>query len=298
VYPGGNAFYVHEEISDKLMELGVDPDLQVLENIFWPFVDPMIRHALRGFKNRERSKRTVPRMTNQEQEFIRTQVHQIDKRRLNYLRLGHLDQSQLTRLPEKFYRSLAYKARDELEQWFMTQERDLSPREYSSYVYSFLNLRRHFYEIFAGSMPQGLDIDKLDQAFLEDICELNRDSSFWCDEEQTHFLHPYLIRYVIMYFDYSFAPSSFLQDKINDYIFKRQYQSYKQSRQGKKGTTNKEIKRIFGANEDELLAMSRAELIRRYRKLAHTLHPDKGGDHEAFIELTEVYKILLRRKRS
>jgi hypothetical protein len=298
VYPGGNAFYVHEEIRDKLSNQGVTPDHETLDDIFWPFVDPGIRHALRGFQDRRRAKRRMPGMTWQEEDFIRKRVHLVDKRRLNYLRLGYVDQTRLNRVPEKFYRCLAYKSRDELEQWFIRLEMDLSPGEYSTYVYSFLNLRRHFYEIFAGKMPQGLDRDMLDRVFVQDICELNSDPAFWGDEERSSSLHPYLVRYAIMFFDHPFAPSTFLQDMLNEYISRRQHRTSRRTRRKKAAASDEEAGRIFGVDKEEIRSMSRAELISRYRKLAQKLHPDKGGNHEEFIRLTEVYKVLLRRKRT
>ena len=43
--------------------------------------------------------------------------------------------------------------------------------------------------------------------------------------------------------------------------------------------------------------MSREQLTRLYRKKAMDLHPDRGGDHDLFIELTEVYESLQRMKK-
>ena len=166
-YPGGNSFYIQEEIIDQLNDLGLDPGLQELEAVFWPFVDPEIRHALRGFQGRAQYKKMKTGLSDAEYEFIRNRLHLVDKRRLNYLRLGYIDQTQLHRVSDKLYQPLVYKSRDELEQWFIRQEMDLSPREYSTYVYSFLNLRRHFYEIFAGKMPQALDQEKMDRVFMQ-----------------------------------------------------------------------------------------------------------------------------------
>jgi curved DNA-binding protein CbpA len=42
--------------------------------------------------------------------------------------------------------------------------------------------------------------------------------------------------------------------------------------------------------------MTREQQNRLYRKKAMKLHPDGGGDHELFIELTEIYNELLRTK--
>jgi curved DNA-binding protein CbpA len=42
--------------------------------------------------------------------------------------------------------------------------------------------------------------------------------------------------------------------------------------------------------------MSRRELIRLYRRKAQELHPDKGGDQDQFVRLTEAYQDLIKRK--
>jgi curved DNA-binding protein CbpA len=39
--------------------------------------------------------------------------------------------------------------------------------------------------------------------------------------------------------------------------------------------------------------MSKKELTRLYRKKAKDLHPDTGGDHQTFVELSEAYEKLL-----
>jgi hypothetical protein len=49
--------------------------------------------------------------------------------------------------------------------------------------------------------------------------------------------------------------------------------------------------------KDVLQTMSRRSLARLYRRKAQALHPDKGGNHEAFIRLTEGYRELVRRKK-
>jgi curved DNA-binding protein CbpA len=43
--------------------------------------------------------------------------------------------------------------------------------------------------------------------------------------------------------------------------------------------------------------MSRKELVRIFRRRAQEFHPDKGGDPEKFVELTEAYHMLLSTKK-
>jgi DnaJ-class molecular chaperone len=58
----------------------------------------------------------------------------------------------------------------------------------------------------------------------------------------------------------------------------------------------REVTTVFGVSQSKLSAMSRSALTRLYRKKAQQMHPDKGGDHEQFIELTTAYNELLRSK--
>jgi len=43
--------------------------------------------------------------------------------------------------------------------------------------------------------------------------------------------------------------------------------------------------------------MSRKDFARLYRLKAMELHPDKGGDHDEFVKLTEAYHALLKTKK-
>jgi predicted 2-oxoglutarate/Fe(II)-dependent dioxygenase YbiX len=53
---------------------------------------------------------------------------------------------------------------------------------------------------------------------------------------------------------------------------------------------------IFGKTKEALKEISRKDLARLYRQKAQELHPDKGGDHDKFVRLTEAYHELLRTK--
>ena len=57
-----------------------------------------------------------------------------------------------------------------------------------------------------------------------------------------------------------------------------------------------ESARLFGVTTDALKKMDSRTLTRRYRKLAQTHHPDKGGDQQAFVKLNAAYHKLLKRK--
>ena len=53
VYPGGNSFYIHESIEERLNALNVNPEPHEMEDMFWRFLDPEIQRALETFRNRQ-----------------------------------------------------------------------------------------------------------------------------------------------------------------------------------------------------------------------------------------------------
>ena len=59
----------------------------------------------------------------------------------------------------------------------------------------------------------------------------------------------------------------------------------------------KEAGTILGISGAKLKQMSRQELVRLYRRKAQELHPDKGGDHDKFVSLTEAYHELIKTKK-
>jgi curved DNA-binding protein CbpA len=54
---------------------------------------------------------------------------------------------------------------------------------------------------------------------------------------------------------------------------------------------------VFGLTTREFAAMDKREITKIFRKKALETHPDKGGDHDAFVRVIEAYKTLLKRKR-
>ena len=107
-------------------------------------------------------------------------------------------------------------------------------------------------------------------------------------------LHDYLVRYVLMYFDYDYAPGSFLEDYLRQFINSRR--DYRPPFKNPAVALRK-ASRIFAESKETLKNMSREDLARLYRRKAQELHPDKGGDHDRFVALTEAYHALLRTKK-
>lgn len=293
-YPGGSSFYLDEALVETVRQRAEGFRYEELEDILWPFVDPAIQRSLRGFRHRSRAGKGTSRIGPQEETVVNKYIHRIDKQRLNYLRPGKLDQTRLGQVPAKLYRPLLYKSRDELEQYFIWLEQDLRPSELALYCYSFFNLRRFFYEIHAGKMPQALDQDKLDRLFVQELCSLNADTCFWGETTSRADLHPYLIRYAIMFFDSSFGPSTYLEDILLDFIARRRFH---RAPPRKQSMPKEEMASIFQLSQHELRKLSTKELTRLYRKLAKRHHPDQGGDHERFIQLNQAYVQLMKSKK-
>ena len=292
IYPGGNAFYIDPVIEDHLDELCVIFQDSDLEDIFWRFLDPDFQRVLEHFRHREALLRKS-RKSREKPAKAESPVHVFDKRRLHYLKFGRMEQGYLWRVPEKMFNVLRNKSRDEIEQLFLDMERQLNPREYKAYNYVIFNINQFFNESFAKKRPQYLKQSDVDDHFIEEICRLNRDLAFWAGMQTGSRLHEYLVRYILMYFDYDFASRSWMEDYIHNYInSRRDYQSpFKTG-----SVTLDEASSIFGETKDALKTMRRQELVRIFRRRAQELHPDKGGDQEKFVELNHAYHMLLRTK--
>ena len=293
IYPGGNSFYIDQDVEDRLAEMGSKADPDEIEDIFWPFVHPEIRRVLEPFRDREKRHQAYRREKRPENR-IDAQFHNFDKRRMHYLRFGQMDQQDIGRLPLKFFRILHNKSRDEIEQTLINMETVLSPREYKTYTYVVFDLQQFFYESYAKNTPQSLNPDKVDAYFIEQICRLNTDCSFWAGMKTGDRLHNYLVRYVLMYFDHDFASRSFMEDYIRQFINgHRDHHAPHQTG----AITLKKASAAFGEPKDVLKKMSRKEFARLYRLKAQKLHPDKGGDPDDFVNLTDAYHALLKTKK-
>jgi hypothetical protein len=293
IYPGGNAFYVDSAIEECLAHLGVTCRGNDLEDIFWCFLKPDIQHALRYFRNRENRSRERPNPKGKPKK-TEPPAHIFDRRRLHYLKFGRMEQGYLWRVPEKFFSILRNKSRDEIEQQFMNMERQLHPREYKAYAYVIFDIQKFFSESFADKKPQYLRQSDVDGHFVGQICWLNQDRTFWAGMQTGSSLHEYLVRYVVMYFDHDFAPGFRAADYIRDFINSRR--DYHPPLAAAEATLQ-EASSIFSESKAVLKQMSRRQLVSLFRRRAQALHPDKGGDQEKFVRLTQAYQMLLKTKK-
>ncbi len=291
VYPGGSSFYIDDHLFDQLARAGFSFDYDEIEPFFFPFLDPYIKNRVEPFLYRNANRRWK-RMDNATRTRILGQTHVFDRRRIFFLRFGQTDLRELDRSPA-LYKILLDKSRDELEQLILEREQDLRPQEYKRYIFAIFDLQKHFKEACARTMPHALDAELLDECFLKELCSLDSDASFWQGMDRSNTLVSYMVRYVIMFFDYSFPSGQSWEEFVRSHLGSgRQSDSIRGSRR----MSMREVTTVFGVGQSRLAAMNKAELSRLYRKLAQSLHPDKGGDHEEFIELTTAYNELLRTK--
>ena len=285
IYPGGRGYYYDEVVEDTLSQFGLHPDQDELDHIFWEFLDPEIKRVIRGFQRYSSKYKT---------DSLKTypQVHLFDKRRIHYLKFAQMDQRNLSKLPLKLFKVLHGKSRDEIEQYFLVQELILRSNELRTYVYTIFDLQRFFHEVVATQKPQALKQTKMDEFFINAVCQLNDDKEFWAGMAMSDRLRDYLVKYVIMYFDNEFPQYSLFQHYLHEFI--NRHRTY---RPPKKVRLNmEEAGRLFETSWKKLKQMDLNSLNKLYRKMALKHHPDKGGSHETFVKLTKYYQGLLQKK--
>jgi hypothetical protein len=291
LYGDNRTFVIDDWVTNTLFEKGVEVDPFDLEELFYPFVDPEELSRINAFADRTKH-RQWKSPSKEMRKKILDETHPFDRRRAHFLRFGQTDQRQMLR-SVSLYRMLLDKSRDEIEQELLHQEMALRPDEYKMYIYTIFNLQAFFTQSFALNMPEALDIDKMDVHFLDQLCEVDSDDSFWTGFAKGDALHEYLVRYVIMYFDYSFASRSGWEQYIRNFMdSRRRFEPPQSSRR----MSMREAATVFGVSRAELSEMDLKELKRLFRKKARELHPDKGGEHEAFVELAAAYKEFSRIK--
>ncbi|MBU0673726.1 MAG: hypothetical protein KJ950_03685 [Proteobacteria bacterium] len=290
-YPGGYAVIVDPEVESQIHSINPLMNLDELEELLDPFINPEIRNRAELFRHRYRTNPS-PKLTPAEIERI-GKIHLFDKRRLLYLRNGSLDQNAMTRTPGKLFRPLLDKSRDEIEQYLLRQESALEPEEYRQYAFVVFNVQRSFSEISARVMPAALDQKKMADRFEEAFCEIRNDATYAFGLKETDLI-TYLSRYVVMFYDHQFPEISHADDFIQRFMNNhRQFHFPSRNRD----ETYERAAEIFGEERQNLEKMSHRELKRLYRKFAHAHHPDKGGNQEDFVETTELYQTIIKGKK-
>ena len=285
IYLGGHGYYYDEAIEETLAQFGLYPDQDELDHIFWDFLNPEIKRVIEGFdRSFGKSKTDSPEPY--------PSIHIFDKRRIHYLRFAQVDQRNLSKMPLKLFKVLHGKSRDEIEQYFLVEERILQPNELRTYVYTIFDLQRFFLDAIAAQRPHDLNQIKMDEFFVDAVCKLDEDKNFWAGMDMSDRLRDYLIKYVIMYFDNEFLRPSLFQDYLNEFMNRhRTYLPPKKVR-----VNMEEAARLFETSWENLKQMDLKCFNRLYRKMALKYHPDKGGDPDTFVRLTKYYHGLLRKK--
>lgn len=285
IYPGGNAYYFDEVIEDALRLNGLHPTQDELDNIFWEFLDPEIQRVINGFQRSSIKSSAHSNKTNRP-------MHLFDKRRIHYLKFATPDQRRLHALPVKFFKELHGKSRDEIEQYFIVQERILNSRELKTYVHTIFDLQQFSNQNVSAKNISYLNQAGMDEFFIDTICRLNDDKKFWAGMETSNGLHDYLIKYVVMYFDHDFPGHSPFQEYLND--FRNRHRNYTPPK--KVRIKIEDAARLFETSWDRLKQMDVRSFNQLYRKLALKHHPDQGGKQETFVQLTQIYEGLLKKK--
>jgi len=291
VYPGGNSFYFHELLTEALFVQGVTGVDRKLEKILLPFLQPDIRRIVTQMTRLSRRRRVA--FNGRAMAQAQAGLHLFDRRRFWLLRFGRMDRTEVLMRSHRFLNALLDKSRDEIEYYFQDMEARLRTREKKGYVYQSLDLARRFPGETARLFPLGLDQDQLDQAFIEDICRLAGDPDFIDFPEPGGPLSPYLVRYVVMWFDYEFGerpPQARIMEE-----FVRGRRAFRPP-PPPIGPDLAGACRVFAISIQEWRDLNRNQIGALYRRLALTRHPDQGGDPETFMELNSAYERLIQDK--
>jgi hypothetical protein len=295
IYPGDNACYFHEDVYDQLSEKGVTFEEDDLEKLFCPFLRYETRRVIEGFTHRGSSDKKHISIKEACRRCETEKFHMFDMRRIHYLRFGQLDQSKIFRAPKKIYRSLLDKSRDEIEQLFLRMENVLDADEKKSYTYVVFNVPDHFAGKLARNFPQALSQDKVDNLFLDEVCRLHADETFWAGMLRSDILQENLVRYVCWFFDNDYAQSRYLDQLVYDWMARRRDFNPPKA---KPSMVLSEALSVLGLTQKELSGLTVKSLTRHYRQMARKFHPDTGGGHNRFIKLNQAFEGLLRKVRA
>lgn len=282
--------YFNSDLESKVAQWTDGDATEILEDLLWDFLPQEAQERLSYF--RYRGKASVRPLSQTEKQAIAASVHIFDRRRLYYLRYGAVDQSRIFRLDAKLYRPLLHKSRDEIEYYFMALEQVLKPHELKTYVFTIFNLQRYFSHTYSATRPEALDQQDISDHFVDDLCTLNDDLSFWPHYLDTGALKNHLQRYLIMFFDHGYDKRSRFDDFVREFMGHHRSWNWPEKKPDMSTTA---IAEVFKTPWNDLLTLNQKDLTRLFRKQAKQLHPDRGGDHEDFIRLSTAYAALLRR---
>lgn len=288
---GSADFYC--ELEQKLDESGISYDSDELEEVLMPFFHPRIRYAYERSNRRYfpyAFSRSCPR---DELSGHQADLHDFDVRRLHYLKFGHMDMGDIEKNRSlKFLKVLSCKCRDEIETTFDAMEEELPASDIRNYIYSAFHIQSYFRSHLLRDYPAGLDSEKVDSFFLHEICRLNESPQFFRGVERgdEKALHPYLAKYVWLYFDNRFEAESRLEAFLQEFMARR---NFYRPVAPKPSLTIEDACRALDLSFEIFSAMTKKELIRHYRRRAKNVHPDRGGDHDSFVRMKEAYEVLL-----
>jgi hypothetical protein len=296
-YPGGNSFHVKESLLERVQDMAERFSEDELEALLMPFLDPHIRRIVERFERPGESPKPWRSLSPDEVLAQQKKLHNFDKRRFHYLRFGRVQMGDLDRRPWRFLQILSEKSRDEIEAMMEQMEFVLKPHERRAYVYTAFQLQNHFQHLLTRNHPSALDPEKVDESFMEEICRLNRDKLFFkgVAPHDHQSLHPYLIKYLILYFDNDFVPGTFWNQYVKDFMWQHQFHR-KPNSHSRRSVSHEAACRCLEISLEDFKKMDREKLTRCYRRLAKKTHPDRGGDGERFVEIKSAYETLLRMK--
>ena len=203
-----------------------------------------------------------------------------------------MDQQQLNGLPDNFFQALLGKSRDELEQYFMKEEHILHPGEWVRYLFAIFGLKRHLLQFRPNQTGGGPAQERVDNLFIDAVCDLNNDDTFWAGMTMSDDLQGYLRRYVIFYFDQAVQKAAPIPRYLHEFMNRhRTYQPPKKVR-----LNMAEASRLFETTWKHLHQMDSDTFTKLYRRQALKHHPDQGGRQELFVKLTKLYENLLKKK--
>jgi hypothetical protein len=282
---GGAGFCFDPALEEGLKNKGVRFATEDLEGVFKPFLRPDIRNVIERF---ERNIKPRNRCTHSLDEVVPDQrhVHIFDARRLYFLRFGRTDSGELGAKHWKFLDVFLCKSRDEIESLLDNMERQLHPREYANYVYAALGVPL-FFPQYLREYPTALNREKLDGCILQELCRMDEDEVFFLgvEKENGGSLHPYLIKYAWLYFDFEFQVETWFENLSS-------FRTRPIPPAKAPAMPLRIAYEVFGITAAEFERMSSKELTRAFRKKAKRMHPDRGGRHEDFLKLNEAYEKL------